>query len=224
MPDDYEYDIFISYRRHDADWIRWTRENFAATIATLLAPSRGKVPIFIDDQLDLGQRWPDELARKLARSRVLIPLLCPDYFRSAWCKLELHMMYRREQELRKVSGRISRRLILPFVLNDGDSFPAEVRAIQSVGIHRFANPTWRPETRRHAKFSDVIFKHCPDIERALNEAPRFQPAWEEFSLQGFQEMFDFQVQEQTVVPALSLTGSDGHPADSSGADVGDGDE
>jgi len=32
---DYKYDIFISYRRMDPDWLRWTQEVFIRTLRSL---------------------------------------------------------------------------------------------------------------------------------------------------------------------------------------------
>jgi TIR domain len=79
---DYEYEIFISYRRMDDDWVRWTRGNFAHPLRSLLRPVLGTVHIFIDEQIETGSTWPAHLARAHTRSRLLIPILSRDYFRS----------------------------------------------------------------------------------------------------------------------------------------------
>jgi hypothetical protein len=42
----YEYDIFISYRRSDDDWVRWTREHFVHLLRSLLVPALGPVRVW----------------------------------------------------------------------------------------------------------------------------------------------------------------------------------
>src|SRR5258707_9253679 len=94
---DYEYHLFISYRRSDKLWVRWAYENVAEPMKTLLEPSLGEVKIFIDQNIETGTSWPDRLAQGLARSRLLMPLLSRAYFYSEWCRLELALMYERER-------------------------------------------------------------------------------------------------------------------------------
>jgi|SRR5271166_5283389 len=77
---DYQYHIFIGYRRSDEHWVRWTRENFARALRST------------------GESWSARLATALAHSRLLIPVLSRDYFQSNWCWLEFEMMSCSEQE------------------------------------------------------------------------------------------------------------------------------
>lgn len=123
---DYRHHIFVSYSRLDKLWTRWARENVAGALETLLRPSVGRVSIYIDEKIETGNSWPTDLATALARSRLLVPLLSRAYFESDWCRLELELMLRREQQcgLRCDSNRAV--LILPFVYDDGDCFPLEV--------------------------------------------------------------------------------------------------
>ncbi len=210
MNSDYQYDIFVSYRRHDTDWVRWTRENFAGSIRSLLAPKLTRtVEVFIDEQIEPGAPWPDYLAGALARSRVLVPLLSRNYFCSPWCRLEFSLMYQREQQLRTQYPKAPWRLIFPFVIDDGDSFPIAARKIQCVGIHSFANPIWPAGTVRHAQLAEVIRPCCEEIARALAQGPRFDPGWEQLTQEGMDTLFETQVRQQVRVPGLSLTGSDG---------------
>ena len=118
---DYEHDIFISYRRMNEDWIKWTRENFIRPLRSLLQPGLGSVKIFVDNQIETGASWPAYLARALARSRLLIPVLSRDYFNSDWCRLELALMHHREGLVNFRTPANSEVLILPVVIDDGDS-------------------------------------------------------------------------------------------------------
>ncbi len=77
---DYQYHIFIGYRRSDEHWVRWIQENFGRALRST------------------GESWSARLATALAHSRLLIPVLSRDYFQSNWCWLEFEMMSCSEQE------------------------------------------------------------------------------------------------------------------------------
>ena len=194
---DYEYDIFISYRRMDEDWVRWTKENFVRPLRSLLRPAFN-AKIFIDEQLETGTRWPDHLARALARSRLLIPVLCPDYFNSDWCRLELALMHQR------ATGNPAS-IIMPFTINDGDCFPAEIQAIQNERIHDFANPWMPTDSHKQYEFAEHLKACCPRIQAALSTVPQFDPAWENIAHDQFVDLFTINMQTQTTLPGLSLS-------------------
>jgi hypothetical protein len=204
MMPDYEYHFFISYRRSDKRWIRWARENVAEALETLLRPALGKVKIFVDWQIETGFSWPDYLARALGRSRILVPLLSRDYFNSDWCRLELALMRDREERCKFRCSSNPAVLILPFVYDDGDCFPVEVREMQPKAIHDYANPFVRPDSPSFEIFSEVLRGECPRLEEALRSVPPFNPEWEKVAYQQFRERFRIQVAAQTSLPALSL--------------------
>jgi hypothetical protein len=86
--DDYVWDIFISYRRFEK-WQIWLDKHFVRLLYACLQPELGKidVSIFIDrTNLKEGQSWPDSLRQGLARSRILVPLICANYWDSDWCQ------------------------------------------------------------------------------------------------------------------------------------------
>jgi hypothetical protein len=195
---DYEHDIFISYRRMDDDWIRWTKENFVRPLRALLRPALGNVRIFFDEQIETGMSWPDYLARAHARSRLLIPLLSRDYFSSPWCRLELALMHHREQQLGLRSPANPAVLILPFIIDDGDQFPQEVQAMQGERIHKYANPWIRPDSAVFQEFAQYLQTWCPRAETARNSVPGYDSAWESFAHAQFNQTFRIQVQTQTT--------------------------
>jgi len=195
---DYEHDIFISYRRMDKVWIRWTKENFVQPLHSLLRPVDSGIKIFADYQIEIGALWPDYVARALARSRLMIPVLCPDYFKSDWCRLELALMHHR-------AINQSASIILPFIINDGDCFPPEIQAIQSVSIHDFANPYMLTNSPRQEDFAEHLKACCPRIHDALATVPQFDPAWDNIARDQFSELFKIKMQAQITVPGLSLS-------------------
>lgn len=202
---DYLYDIFISYRRWDDEWIRWTEKNFVRPLRSLLRPALGDVKIFVDNQIESGTSWPLRLAKALACSKVLIPVLSRDYFQSDWCRLELALMLDREQRTGFCCQANPSGLILPIVIDDGIYFPPEIQAIQSKQqFHDFANPCMCLDSPKQEQFAAAIMAWTPDIEMALQEAPPFDPNWESVAHDQFLHLFKIKTQPQTTVPKLSL--------------------
>lgn len=201
---DYVHDIFVSYRRADEDWVRWTQEHFVRPLRSLLSPALGQVDIFLDQSVETGATWPAYLAHALSRSRLLIPILCRDYFRSDWCRLELSLMHHRErsEHLRTTSNPWG--LIIPVIIDDGDCFPMEIRQMQSEGIHEYANPFMRSDSPKQEALAERLrTRLCPAICTAMHQVPPFNPEWERMAHDGFSSMFEVHAQAQTAVPAMS---------------------
>src|SRR5262249_32313858 len=157
-------------------------------LKTLLAPT-GEVNIFIDEKIETGANWPNYLARALARSRILVPLLSRAYFMSVWCRLELSLMYHRQKVCETNCPDDPPVLIIPFVYDDGKHFPPEVQRLQPMEIHDYANPFVLPDTPKYYDFSEVLRKECPRIEAALDGVPKFDPSWEGLAQERFLETF-----------------------------------
>lgn len=208
---DYEYDIFISYRRMNEDWVRWTKENFVRPLRALLLPALGNVRIFFDDQIETGVSWPEHLARAHTRSRLLIPILSRAYFSSEWCRLELALMCEREKQLGLRNPGNPAVLILPFIIDDGDQFPPEVQAMQSEKIHGYANPWIRPDSSTFQEFAQYLQAWCPRLVDALQAVPQFNSGWEALAFDEFSQTFQIQVQSQVTLPGLSLHTKPGKP-------------
>jgi hypothetical protein len=201
----YENEIFVSYRRSDDLWVRWTKENFVRALSSLLCPGMGRVRIYIDESIETGADWPHHLALNLSRSKVMIAVLSRDYFMSNWCRLELALMRRREELTCLRTARNPGGLIIPVVIDDGNCFPDEVKRMQSASIHKFANPLMRSDSPRQEDFAEAIkLTVCPAIEQALQNAPDFDPAWEDIAHEQFEDAFRTQTRFQGSVPPLSL--------------------
>jgi hypothetical protein len=204
MPD-YEHDIFISYRRSDDDWVRWTRENFVRALSSLMRLRSGRIKVFLDETMEDGASWPGHLARSLSRSRIMVAVLSRDYFHSEWCRLELALMHHRERTGNFRTPANPWGLIVPVVIDDGHCFPPEVQAMQAEQLHAFANPFMRPESPRQEALAEVLKnKLCTSIERAIASAPPYDLAWEGFAHTQFEGVFRIQLQSQITLPSLVL--------------------
>jgi hypothetical protein len=202
---DYEHDIFISYRRSDVDWVRWTRENFVRALNSLLRVRLGQIKVFVDDTIDDGASWPNHLAMSLSRSRIMVAVLSRDYFQSDWCRLELALMHHREKTCNLRTAENPWGLIIPVVIDDGNCFPPEVQAMQGEQLHSFANPFMRPDSPKQEAMAEVLRnKLCASIERALAATPAFDPAWEQVAHKQFEGVFKIHMQSQNTVPSLVL--------------------
>jgi hypothetical protein len=201
----YEHDIFLSYRRSDDDWVRWTRENFARALKSLLRVRLGQVRVFIDESIETGSSWPNSLAMSLSRSKILLAVLSRDYFLSDWCRLELAVMQHREQLTNFRTSSNPSGLIIPVVIDDGNCFPTEVQAMQCEPLHQFANPFMRIDSPRQEALAEHIKeKLCPNIEHMLEHAPAFDPTWEEIVHDQFQDTFQKISMSQTTVPSIGF--------------------
>jgi hypothetical protein len=201
----YEHDIFISYRRSDVDWVRWTRENFVRALSSLLRVRLGQIKVFVDETIDDGASWPNHLAMSLSRSRIMVAVLSRDYFHSDWCRLELALMHHREKTANLRTPENPWGLIIPVVIDDGNCFPPEVKAMQGEQLHSFANPFMRPDSPKQEAMAEVLrHKLCASIERALAATPAFDPAWEQVAHKQFEGVFKIHMQSQNTVPSLVL--------------------
>ena len=201
----YEHDIFLSYRRSDQEWVRWTRDNLVRVLRTLLRPALGGVSIYMDESIETGASWPDHLALNHARSKLLVAVLSRDYFQSDWCRLELALMCARESAagFRALGNPYG--LIVPLIIDDGDQFPADIQMIQGQSLHNFANPFMRRDSPRQEEMAEVLRTLvCPTIQNMLQSAPEFNPEWETLAHEQFRDTFRIQIQEQLTVPSLTL--------------------
>src|SRR5205085_6301379 len=74
-----QYDIFISYSRHDHD--------FVEPIVQVLK-ERG-LSVFFDRDIEVGQSWMTVLQAAMLSSRVAVIFITPDSLKSDWVQQEL---------------------------------------------------------------------------------------------------------------------------------------
>jgi len=197
----YRYDVFISYKRHN-EWPIWIGEVFYDILNHWLSTELGRnCNIFVDYQLETGQNWPTNLAESLSKSKVLVPLWSPQYFRSEWCLKEIALFKARETICEFGTAKNHQRLIIPAVIHDKDSFPDEARLIQFKEIQPLCNIRTAKGSETLEKLSEEIRNWVPDICSAINHAPVFNPKWEIIAYEEFMELFR-NCQTDTQMPRL----------------------
>lgn len=131
----YEYDIFLSYNRKfpHGDWVN---DMFYPLFSSYICDSLNKdVKIFKDNNnINPGEIWPESLKNALVKSKVMVSIFSPAYFRSEWCMKEFNVMYHRQIEC-KLNPKNG--LIIPCKLFDGRHYPKVARNIQSLDCREY---------------------------------------------------------------------------------------
>lgn len=144
MDEDYVYDVFVSYRRRQPV-LDWVKNHFYPLLEQRLPdelPVDHKTRIFVDwDEIEIGSAWPAKLSQALKRSRCILPVWSPEYFRSDWCLAEWKTMMERERLLGLRTEQRPGGLIFPVIFADGEHFPQEARVVQSKDLRKGTSPT-----------------------------------------------------------------------------------
>src|SRR5262245_43126859 len=185
----YQHDVFISYRR-DTAWTLWTREHFKELLQSYLLDDLNRRPdIFIDERIEVGADWVDELGANLAQSRVVVALFSGSYFDSDWCVHELDLIVERARQFK--SGFLPEaRLIIPVVGHDGEQIPDPVARIQRADISKFRVAWLNKNAPDYYEFSKTIKNLSPFIATAVKNAPDFDDNWIACCTKRFQEVYD----------------------------------
>jgi TIR domain len=185
----YSYDVFISYRRRNV-WTTWINKHFKPLLSHYLSEELpDDVHIYKDDLVDEGTDWPKSLAKELARSRIIVPLISRSYFRSAWCAAELgHMIWREEMSLPK--SKHPGRLIAPVIIHDGTGhLPKDVSKIQYLEMQKYALHNLQEGTSLASEMEQMIQDWAPAVAACIRRAPRWTKRWEEPLEKSFLELF-----------------------------------
>lgn len=189
---DYENDIFISYRR-EQHWTPWTRDLFGGLLRSYLQQELGTAPsIFVDEQLEIGQDWVNELASQLAKSRVVVAVFSRDYFFSPWCLHELDLMLERQE----VHGGS---LIIPMRAHDGELIPDIVDKTLHGDIEKFRVAGLNSDTPLYQEFSETLKGYAPGIAKLINAAPDFDEQWIDHHKNRFNEVFKEWKRDEVIV-------------------------
>jgi hypothetical protein len=169
---DYEFDVFISYRREGNPY-NWVRNHFHPQLKAYLADQLPRDPVlFIDEGMEVGSVWPDRLEEALSRTRILVPVFSPQYFRSRWCIAEWETMAEREKLLARPG------LIYPVLFSDSENFPSYARERSWRNLKPWNKPDLVfQQTIRWIDFTDEIEKVAIELASRITKAPPWEPGW-----------------------------------------------
>lgn len=179
MPNDYMYDVFLSYRRANpvGDWVH---NHFHPLLADWLPQVMPYDPkIFIDAKsIETAEDWPLKLRQALQGSRCIVAIWSANYFRSSWCMAEWQSMLRREEKLGYRTRERPLGLIYPVVFFDGEHFPREAKRIQSRDVSQWSHPyrSFR-ETQDFIGFTQEMQTIAREIWGMIEQTPPWQPDW-----------------------------------------------
>lgn len=177
MPDDYEYDVFLSYKRRQltASWIEGFKDRLTYWLTQELGGREAKV-FFDIESIEVGNPWPDKLREALKVSRCLVGMWTPDYFKSRWCVSEWRSFLEREKQ----AGIPGVRLIAPIKCHDGEHFDSEAQSIQQFDLSQYwcTAPKNFWETVRGGEADDLLKQFARRLADIVQQAPLFNPAWE----------------------------------------------
>ena len=179
---DYDYDVFISYRRRGniPTWVENVlKPELANQLDTLLD---NQVRIAVDvDILETGADWPNELSDAHLKSKIFLVVLSANYFRSGWCASEWKNALARE-------STTEQSLVYPIRYNDLhddtlDKLPESLRdeikrkLRDDFGQYTtLVNP--QSDTNRALEFRDKVLQLCENVlTPAIENSPAFDNSW-----------------------------------------------
>ncbi|OJT25555.1 hypothetical protein BO221_06695 [Archangium sp. Cb G35] len=144
--------VFISYSRKDKKWLERLQTHLKPRIRN------GKVHVWSDDRIQAGDEWRKEIERALARARVAVLLVSPDFVASDFiARNELH-------PLLEAAKREGVRILW---------VPVKTAAFQEANLDMYQgvlDPA-RPLNRRHHAYVDEAMEEiCNAIIKAFSGA------------------------------------------------------
>lgn len=174
----YEFDIFISYRRAGNPH-EWMKNHFLSRLRRCLDDQLPDEPaVFIDEEIDRGTNWPYRLENALNRTKIMLAVFSPQYFRSPWCLAELHTMAERERLFGLNTAEQPHGLIYPILYSDSENFPDFVRGRAWRDLKKWNRPDLVfQQTPGFIDFHDQVESIAIDLAKRLPRVPDWQPDW-----------------------------------------------
>ncbi len=179
MSSDYEYDVFLSYL-HEKPSGPWVNDHFLPYFRPALCDALARrASVFLDRTgIRSGQKWPARLKHALARSRCLVGIWSPMYFRSEWCQFECAVMLHRERQLGYGTSRKPDGLVIGVKVYDGIHFPDFAKDSQRADFepYFFDGPAFNL-CPLHIDFQRAIRPFAEDVARIVRGVPPWLPEW-----------------------------------------------
>lgn len=173
-PADYQYDVFISYRRDDIieEWLDG-REFFSRLLLSYLRMELCRPARVFRDKVNLtaGDNFHRKLEHALKHSRCLVPIGTGDYFSSAWCRSEFETFA--DRSIATGGGD----LIVPVAWHDWSPAPMELGQIQISSFHQVAFVGAREDPKKVILFQECMKDFCVALAKKILNAPPFDPSW-----------------------------------------------
>lgn len=175
----YQYDIFVSYPRAGQVG-SWVHKHFLPVLSECLNVHLPDEPrIFVDTDQPTGIQWPEHIKEALLKSRLLMAVWTPPYFRSQWCIAEWTSMLEREQLLAEDGCKPDRGLVYPVIYSDGKHFDERAKNVQyRKDLTKYTYPyECFKDSTTYLEFHDAMMSISQELEVHLNEIPDWEPDW-----------------------------------------------
>lgn len=172
----YTYDVFLSYSRRNPV-LPWVRDYFKPLLEEWLPQSMPSQPeIFRDEEsIETGESWPYKLQQGLLKSKIVVAVLSPSYFRSPWCMAEWASIRQREIGLGLRTPAVPGGLLYPVCFHDGEHFSQDARDIQHKDLRKWnrASPAF-PQTADYHDFIGEMQIIALEIAALIASAPAWR--------------------------------------------------
>jgi len=176
-PEDYEYDLYVSYA-HSTLTSEWIRELVSDLSPRLELELAGEPQVFLDIQeLVVRELWFERAQEALRHAKLLLAVVSPRYFQSDYTLFEWLTFERRQQAL-------STPLIVPVVMSGSiDAFPDWFTDLPYCDAREFVRiGDAFQRTPKYVQYQDWLTELAGDITKRLKSVPPFDPAWPVASL------------------------------------------
>ncbi|MCG8914311.1 TIR domain-containing protein [Actinokineospora sp. PR83] len=175
----YQYDVFISYRRHGNDVPAWVRTHFYPRLREMLNENFERdVDIFFDGNIATGADRVLQSQAALKRTRILLPVCSPRYFWDEWCLREWHSMWHRERRLHGALPGNPPSLIYPVIFCDSQNFPdyAKARRMRDFNDWNQSLPQFQ-DTVDYLRFNNEVGETAQELVELIRQAPEWSDDW-----------------------------------------------
>jgi|GEM_PF-3049774 len=146
---------------------------------------------------DKNVRWPRDLASKMAKSAVLLPMFSERYFSSQWCDAELRYMLSREKSCGLLERGESSTLIVPVIVDDVEALPRQISDLDPREITPFVSMTMTDGSPKAEGLEEEVRIIAKRIKSAFDIAKEYRPEWLNLAIDAVDETFDMTEPKQT---------------------------